>query len=216
MTTRSRRSPAGRGGWPARRRSPPSGTATAIPGRSCDHDDETSTALIQRADLDALVRLVDDSHRNARLGRVAGGARPMPRRRGDRPPAVAGRHARRVPPRPHRPAGVGGADDRRRCRPVHDRPAHRGDRPTPHVGGVADAAAGIAGRRRRRSRARPARGGRRARSVDRAAQRLRSALSARPWEPAIPRHLQRRRCRCTPSSAASHSRPSITPRTVRR
>ena len=84
-------------------------------------------------------------HRRRRLGRPASGARPVPRGRGDRPPAVAGGHPRRVPPRPRRPAGVGGADDRRGRRLVHDRPAHRGDRPTPHVDGVAAAPAGEPG-----------------------------------------------------------------------
>ena len=70
----------------------------------------------------------------------------MPRTPWHRPPAVARGDAGRVPPRPARPAGVGGADDRRGCRAVHDRPAHRGDRPAPHLG-----RAGRRARRRRRA-----------------------------------------------------------------
>ena len=72
-----------------------------------------------------------------RLGRPAAAARSGPSRRRDRAAALAGRDARRVPPRPAGAAAVVAAGARRVRRtvgPVHHRPAHRGGRPGSHVG----------------------------------------------------------------------------------
>ena len=99
-----------------------------------------STTLIHRADLDGLVRMIDDRC-SARdwpgLLRVRDRSRHAVEHR---PPALAGGHARRVP---LGAAGHPGARrrrarrDRRAVRPVHDRTAHRGRRPAPHVGRAA-------------------------------------------------------------------------------
>ena len=141
--------------------------------------------LIHRADLDGLVRLVDDCCAHAGLGRPAPAARPGPPRRRHRPPAVAGGDAGRVPAGP---AGAA-ASGRRPCstrdvRAVHDRPADRGRRRAPHVG-RAGAAARAAGRAPRSS---PTSG---CSAASRSTRRRwpssptcsSSRSSSRPWEP---------------------------------
>ena len=83
--------------------------------------------LVHRADLDGLVRLVDTFCAAADWAALFE-LRNRSRRRHDRPPAVAGSDARRVPAGAVGAGRMGRTRARRGERPVHDRTADRGRR----------------------------------------------------------------------------------------
>ena len=159
-TTRSRRCRSERSGSTANPVFPVDSPAAATRGRSCERRRPTTRP-----------RRADPSRRPRRLGppgrpRCAPQAtgpmllelRNRSRSRGrDRPAAVAGGDAGRVPAGAVGSRRMGGAGARRGQRPVHDRPADRGRRPAPQFGDLARRVARRAASRLHRPRVRAAR-----------------------------------------------------------